>query len=148
MLVADRIREFPEGLNLMKWARDEYDNAGERGRTALVRTSEFVWAIKNQQGETLMVIGVFSQTLIGETPELYILLCEGFRVNIRRNLRECKHLLDKLLQEYYPKVLVHVDAQFPSGQRFAEFMGFVKQDVPPVIRKGREYLTYEVSNGR
>lgn len=146
MLAVAEVDMFPKGLNLMPWSRHEFEQHTPKEVGHLKRTSEFVWTVSNTGGETLLVVGVKGEGLIGDIPELYMLVCEEFRKNLRRNLVEVRELVNELLT-LYPHVKVQVDAKFPAGQRFAEFMGFRKMVGEPERVKDREYIWFEVTYG-
>lgn len=144
MLSVSEIREFPDGLKLLAWSEEELSREPREAIICLMQTSPSVWHI-DRDGETLLVAGVFMPMLIGGVPELWLLLCEGIRHKLARNLREIRELVKDLVH-LYPHVIVQVDAKFPVGRRFAEFMGFSKQ-VSYSVHAEREYIVFEVNDG-
>lgn len=146
MLIAEVINTIPEGLELLPWSRKEVDeNSTPEGRAHLARNSDRIWVVRNAQEQDLLIAGIYRPALIGQPPELYLLVCEAFKRNLRRNLLETRELVKGLLLDF-PHVIVQIDAHFPVGQKFAEFMGFVSQRRYEV-HKGREYIIYEVRYG-
>lgn len=146
MLTAEVINTIPEGLELMAWSKKEVDeNSTPKGRAYLARNSERIWVVRNAAGDDLLIAGIYRPALIGHIPELYLLVCEAFKRNLRHNLVGTRELVKELMRDF-PHVMVQIDARYPVGQRFAEFMGFTSINRHEV-HKGREYIIYEVKNG-
>lgn len=132
---------IPAGLPLTQWSAQEFGQTSSRQRVALERKSKKIWALAIDD-ETVMIVGVLTPALISR-PELWFLMCEGFKKSLRRNLLETRELIDDLLL-LFPNVIIRVDAKYPAGQRFAAFMGF-KQISHSIGHDGREYGVYEVT---
>ncbi len=145
MLTVEEINQIPGDLVLIDWSDKELKyNSTEAGRAYLAKNSDKLWVVRRGANENLLVAGIYRPALIGYTPELYMLVCEAFRTNIRRNLLETKELVKDLLA-LFPHVIVQIDADYLVGQKFAEFMGFRNQQRREVHR-GREYIVFEVTN--
>jgi hypothetical protein len=137
------VEELPDDLPLLPWAEEEMRRTPKPFQRIFIRRSEKTWIVVDDHGTTLMAVGIQRPTQIS-TPELWVLLCEGFRTDLRRNLREIGKLFEELLEEY-PHVMVRVDAQAPAGQKLVEYFGFTEyfRDV----KDDREYIYYEVRRG-
>jgi hypothetical protein len=139
MLIKE-VAELPEELPLLPFAEEELKRHTPVERKIFLRRSKHTWVLFDDVGEMLMVVGVTRPTQLS-TPEVWMLLCEGFTKNLRRNLIAVRKKVQDLL-DLYPHVRVRVDALIPGGTKFVEFMGFTEyfRDT-----KGtREYIYYEV----
>lgn len=140
-MLLSEVEELPPDLPLLPWAEEEMRRTPEVERRIFVRRSEKVWVLLDEDHHTLAVAGVIVPTAVS-TPELWILLCEGFKANLRRNLVELYDNMVSVLLEQYPHVRVKVDAQAPAGTKFAELFGFV--EVGRQHAGDREYIHLEV----
>lgn len=134
------VEAIPTDLPLSDWSAREFASTPGSQRMALERKSKKIWLLKADD-EVVMIAGVLVPALVSR-PELWFLMCSGFTKALRRNLLETRELMDQLLL-MFPSVIIRVDAKFPAGQRFAEFMGF-KQISHSIGHDGREYGVYEV----
>lgn len=110
-------------------------------RKIFVRRSEHVWVLLDEDYHTLAVAGVIRHSLTS-IPELWILLCRDFRLNLNRNLRALKENMVEVLWVDYDHLRVKVDAEAPAGTRLAEFFGFTEFGREEA--GGREYIHLEV----
>lgn len=133
---------MPKALHLTSHARADYESVPKFVSQLLVRQSAQTWTLI-KGNHTLMVVGVLRPALVGQRPELWMLLCEEFKRDLKTNLMLVHDKVADLL-ELYPNVYVRIDSQFGAGRKFAKFMGFVPVNIPPERVNGREYLTYEV----
>lgn len=131
----------------MEWSAKEWERQPHSARLELARASEHVWALNTSGGTSVLVAGMFRPVAIGFTPEIWLLICQPFRENLRRNLLDTKYWLNRLVFSRYPRVIVQIDAKYPEGQRFARFMGF-KDSLERTTFEDREYLVYEVNEWR
>lgn len=122
------------------WSQAEFKSTPKFARLSLERRSERIWTLKSGE-EIILVCGVLVPALVSE-PELWLLLCDGFKKTLRRNLTETRELVNNLL-ELYPNVMIRVDARYPTGHKFAAFMNF-KQLSSRIAPDGREYGIYKV----
>jgi hypothetical protein len=139
MLQVAEVKELPRALDLTEWAEVEYNSVSGEERAQLLQLSAHIWTL-SLNGEVVMVVGVYTQALVGPA-ELWMLLCRGFGRKLRHNLEAVKELVGDLL-DLYPGVRVRIDSKFPAGHKFATFMGFVP--VSTVVKRDREYGLYEV----
>ncbi len=139
-LEASQVGSIPEGLVLANWSQAEFRSTPKFARLSLERRSEKIWTLKSGE-EIVMVCGVLVPALVSE-PELWLLLCEGFKKTLRRNLTETRALVNQLL-DLYPNVMIRVDARYPVGHKFAAFMNF-QQLSSRTAPDGREYGIYKV----
>lgn len=144
MLRAVEIDTVPEGLQLLDYSADEMARASKKEIAALVQVSPSVWRIENEWGETILVAGLFMPHLIGGAPELWVLACRALRKTLRKNVIDLRTLVRQLTR-LHPTTFVQVDAEYPTGQRFAEFMGFTRRHSYS-LHNGREFIVYEVRN--
>lgn len=142
MMSVTEIKELPEDLPLFAWGQKEFDSTPPKERELFVKRSQHVWTL-HDGGELLMVVGVYQPNLVGDPPELWVLLCRNFKNNFRRNLLMVRDKMEELL-ELYPRVMVQVDAEFPAGNKFAMFMGFTQVRSQRLVND-REYIVYEVT---
>jgi len=139
-LQPSEVNAIPRDLPFSEWSAREFNSTPPFARVALERKSKKIWALTTR-GEVVMIVGVLSPALVSR-PELWFLMCEGFKKTLRRNLLETRELVNDLLL-MFPDVIIRVDAKYPTGHRFAEFMGF-QQISHTVGADGREYGVYEV----
>lgn len=133
-------KTIPANLPLAEWSMKEFDAIPTSARLALERKSDRIWTLE-ADGHVVMVAGVLVPALVSR-PELWFLLCTGFTKTLRRNLIETRELVEQLL-DLYPRVIIRVDSRYPTGHKFAEFMGF-RQISHSIAHDGREYGVYEV----
>lgn len=125
----------------MDWSRREFDKSTVEERASLVQVSPHIWKVE-RDGEPLLIAGIMQAQAIGGAAEIWLLVCEPMKKQLRRNAQDIKDLVRGLLC-LYPHVYVQVDAAYPAGQRFAEFMGFTRLTESSRF-KNREYLLYEI----
>lgn len=134
------VDSIPTGLTLADWSDEEFKKTPPAARLALEQKSERIWCL-TANGETVLICGVLVPALVSQ-PELWLLLCEGFKKTLRRNLIETRALVSDLIA-LYPNVIIRVDARYPAGHRFASFMNFT-QVSHRLAPDGREYGIYKV----
>jgi hypothetical protein len=139
-----KIESLPDDLPLLPWAEEEMRQRPEVERKIFIRRSEQMWVVTDEWNHALLVAGIIQPTQLS-TPELWVLLCEGFSNNLRQNLRDAYKHLDKLLEEY-EHVMVRVDAEAPAGTKLVELLGFTEYHREASITS-REYIYYEVRRG-
>jgi hypothetical protein len=139
-LETSQVGNIPEGLELADWSQAEFKSIPKFARLALARKSERIWTLKSGE-EVVLVCGVLVPALVSQ-PELWLLLCEGFKKTLRRNLTETRELVGSLI-DLYPNVMIRVDARYPVGHKFASFMNFTQIASLP-SPDGREYGIYKV----
>ena len=86
-----------------------------------------------------LICGVYKAAMLGNDPEFWLLLCNGF--NARRHLKPSKYYA-RLLREGYPRIKIVVNSSFRSGRRFAEICGF--KALGQVTRREQSYELYGV----
>jgi hypothetical protein len=141
MLTVEEVKELPRALPLTDWSQREYNVPGSE---LLVRKSKHVWSI-TEHGHPILIIGIYEPSFIGTIPELWLLMGEDFRKQLKRNLTFIRGQMDELLS-YYPRLETRVDVDFQSGHRFAKAMGF-KPIRQRLYSDGRDYVVYEVRRG-
>lgn len=134
------VTELPEELPLLPFAEEEMRRMAPIERRIHFRRSENTFVMEDKDGEILIVIGVIQRTQVS-VPEVWMLLCEGFTRNLRRNMIDLRNKVRDELLARYDKVMVKADASHKQAQRFAEFLGFEK------IYHADDYIYYEVSRG-
>lgn len=125
-------------LALTAWSRKEWDSGDGH---ILIRRSEKVWSL-TENGITLLIVGLYKPTLTN-IPELWLIMCEGFSKQLRRNIRVIHAYFDEILLKY-PRIEVRLDAGFVAGLKFAQFMDFRFVEKAASTGDGRTYLIYEV----
>ncbi len=138
MIRTERVTEIPGSVlaTLMPYAQKEF---------AREQSSELLDATKDKwimwDGDTPCFIGgVYKATMLGNDPELWLLLCNGF--NARRHLKPSKYY-SRLLREGYPRLTLVVESSFRSGRRFAEVCGF--KALGQITRRKQSYELYGVA---
>lgn len=141
MLQVVETTSMPNDLELLPFSAAELAETPKFGQDLLVKHSSHTWVLMDETG-VLMVVGIFAPDLIGRTPELWMLVTEHFRTNLRRNLRAIAGKIEVLL-ELYPRVKVQVENGHIAGHRFALFFGFEPKG-SITHPNGRTYVVYEV----
>jgi len=127
---------------LTEWS--EYEFRNDNDGLVTIRRSRQVWSLK-EDDEVLLVCGIYAHTLIS-IPEVWLLLCKGFTRKLQRNIRFVHRGFD-MLKDDYPTLHAKVDVTNPAALKFAHFMGFTEIS-REWLSDGREYIRFEVRNGR
>lgn len=139
-MVLEVIHNIPRTLELSDWAREEFRRTEvER----IERESASMWRLLGARDEVIAIVGIYAPDLVGVLPEMWLLLTEDFRRNLRYNLVAAQVGFKQILS-LYPQMMVRIDAESPLGTKFAEFYGFKKAQKAQQYH-GRDYLVYEVS---
>lgn len=121
MIRTEEIREVPADVvaDFCDFAKVDWSVPGWL-RAALMSKIERMWLLRNANGRSLAVVGVYQTTLVGGRPELFLLFTnefvEGFRgyaSDLRRGLR--------VLSGLYPEFIVR--AACGKNSRFAKIFG-------------------------
>lgn len=134
------LSEFPEDLPLLPFSEQEMKRLQPWERRVYFRRSEWTHAMVDENNHTLLVGGIIKPTLVHD-PELWVLICEDFKVGLAGNLKNAKLHFEELLREY-PDIIIRVDAAAPLGTKFAEFFGF--REYSREERDGREFILLRV----
>jgi hypothetical protein len=127
-----------DDLPLLPWSEKEMRRSPLPA--VFIRRSDPVWVLTDDENHTYAMIGIITPTL-ASTPELWVLLCEGFKKHLRAGLAAFRENLPDLLDRF-PHVMVRVDAEAPCGQKLVESFGFTEYHRE--FRGDREYIYYEV----
>ena len=138
MIRTERITEVPESVlaTLAPYAQREF--ARDRA-LALLDATKDKWIMWDDD-KPCFICGVYKAAMLGNDPEFWLLLCNGF--NARRHLKPCKYYA-RLLREGYPRLTMVVDSSFRSGRRFTEICGF--KAIGQVTRREQSYELYGVA---
>lgn len=106
----------------------------------ILANTKDLWVFRDE-GEPCLIAGLFCQSMMGNDPEFWILLCDAF--NAYKHYRAAKYY-SSLLRSNYPRVKVLVEEDFKQGQHFAYKCGF--QAVGGVMERGG--VNYKVYRAR
>jgi hypothetical protein len=141
MLNSRVVEELPEDAPFLPWAEQEMRRFTDIERKIFFRRTETMWVLEDEARNTILIAGIRRQSQVS-TPELWVLLCEPFAKNLRRNIPLVRAKFYELLEQH-PRIYAKIDAQSPSGLKFAEAFGFsvVSRDTSGP----REYIFCEVT---
>lgn len=132
-----RVSDLPE-VKLAAWSQGEFDRFEARSRLEMVRRCPDLWTVTVDE-HIILIAGIKSESLIGSA-ELWVLVTEDFRKNLRLSLTETEALLPRL-KELYPHAFIRVEEGSLVAERFAAWFGFYPVDRDFI--EGHWYTTYE-----
>ncbi len=136
--------DLPKDFNPSTWSSIEFQNSSVA--PALVfKHSAHVWKIY-EDDQLLLIAGIYAPSLMGSTPELWLLVDRAFEKNLRQHVRICRELMNQLLT-LYPYVKVQVNEAFAPGLHFAKFFGF-EYDHTTTLANGKTYEVLECHSTR
>lgn len=144
MIKIREIKVIPKSVikRLTDHSRMEFERAGDLAQR-IVRHSDKTWLI-TFNGKPMFVAGVVRTSLIGNAPELWMLLCKDFEASLRDAVCMTKDLRRRLF-ELYPRLRIKVPLTYEAGHRFAKFFRF--QPVTFFENGERQFTIYEGTNG-
>lgn len=90
---------------------------------AAINDSVRIWDVRDRASRTILLAGVFQFSLVGQQPNMWMIMCRPFKWATYRNLRMCRRLIDEALV-MFPRLEFFVDSSSATDCKFAEFMGF------------------------
>lgn len=138
-MLIEEVNNIPEEMALLPLAEEEFRRLAPFERRVFLRRSKRTWLLLDDEGEVLMALGVHKPTQLS-TPELWMLMDEKFKHNLRRNLLALRKRIDDLFA-LYPHLMLRVDASVKEAQHFVQFFGF--EEYYRTAAGDREFIYYE-----
>lgn len=138
-MLIEEVDNIPEGMALLPLAEKEFLRLAPFERRVYIRRSKRTWLLMDDEGEVLMALGVHKPTQLS-TPELWMLMAERFKLNLRRNVLALRDRIDDLFA-LYPHLMLRVDATAKEAQHFVRFFGF--EEFYRTAAGDREFIYYE-----
>lgn len=142
MTVINVIGPLPPAIEEHFTAYGKADVAGRLDK--MVKASQRVWLVLGNDNRPIFVAGVVGGSVMGQAPDLWLVLCNAYTEDLRNNVRYTRVLAGKL-RRLYPRLRAVVPPEFDVGARFATHFGFRPSGV--VQRGDQSYAVYEVNYG-